>query len=302
MTEPEDELSLLSNIKSMVDKKKKNVLGFSEDAVAIKYGDTNLVMNIDGWVASTDRPMGMDMSSAAYRATINSFSDLIAKGVKPMGMIASSSIRDSRDFNHIVNGLSKACDDYDVAYLGGDLNTSTDTVIDVVCFGFAKNLIRRDGATPGEIVYWLGIPMGTTAAAIGILTKEWIGERDEALKIMSNPKLSMEFLNVAASSAIDCSDGLARSLHLLSLSSKVGFQLDPIDTSSSWVNKVANDNNITVEDMALFGGEELSVIFTMPLDEEPPTGSIKLGKSTKETKIMIDGRTIPNTGWTHFIK
>lgn len=286
----------------MVDKNKENVLGFSEDAVAIKYGDTNLVMNIDGWVASTDRPIGMDMSSAAYRATINSFSDLIAKGVKPMGMIASSSIRDSKDFNQIVDGLSRACDDYDVAYLGGDLNTSTDTVIDVVCFGFAKHLIRRDGAAPGETLYWLGIPLGTTTAAIGILTKDWIGDKDEALKIMSNPKLSMNFLKVHASSAIDCSDGLARSLHLLSESSEVGFQLDTIDSSSSWVNKVAKDNNITVEELAMYGGEELSVIFTMPIDKSPPTGSIRLGVSTKEPIIRIDDRTIPNKGWTHFNK
>lgn len=302
MTDPEDELSLLSNIKSMVDKKNKNVLGFNEDAVAIKYGDSNLVMNIDGWVASTDRPMGMDMSSAAYRATINSFSDLIAKGVKPIGMIASSSIKESADFKEIVDGLSRACDDYDVAYLGGDLNTSTDTVIDVVCFGFAKNLIRRDGASPGEILYWLGIPMGTTAAAIGILTKDWIGDNKEALNIMSNPRLSMDFLKVSATSAIDCSDGLARSLHLLSESSKVGFQLDNIDASSQWVGKVAKDNSISIEELALFGGEELSVIFTMPRDERPPTGSIKLGISTTTLAIKIDNRGIPNKGWTHFNK
>jgi thiamine-monophosphate kinase len=286
----------------MVDRKNKNVLGFNEDAVAIKYGDTNLVMNIDGWVASTDRPIGMDMSSAAYRATINSFSDLIAKGVRPTGMIASSSIKDSVDFRQIVDGLSRACDDYDVAYLGGDLNTSDDIVIDVVCFGFAKNLIRRDGANPGEILYWLGIPLGSTAAAIGILTKDWIGDKKKALDIMGNPSLSMEFLDVSATAAIDCSDGLARSLHLLSKSSKVGFQLDGIVSTSTWVTKVAKDNKVTIEELALYGGEELSVIFTLPKGEKVPKDSLKLGIVTQSTAITIEDVKIPNKGWTHFNK
>ena len=72
------EITILDSVKDIVDRDKQNLLGWNEDAVAIRYSDGFLILNTDSWVASTDKPRDLTYFDCGYRALINSASDIIA--------------------------------------------------------------------------------------------------------------------------------------------------------------------------------------------------------------------------------
>ncbi len=281
----------------------RNLLEYPDDAVAIPIMDRFMVINIDGWVASTDRPNGMDTVSCGYRATINAISDIIAKGAIPKDIIVSLSTTDKDDVPSYLSGVKLVADKYNLNYLGGDLNQSEDTVIDIVAIGMADRLIKRSGAKRGDIVCWIGPDFGTTAAALGILLNNWSGSRSIALKIMNRPELFFEFIEYVdllnISSSIDCSDGLASSLYMLASSSNVGMELFELK-SNNWVEKIACDNGQQLTDLIFYGGEELGIIFTCA-DQKLPDNVIQIGKVVDGDKIMHQGEIIENKGWEHFV-
>ncbi|MHA2171412.1 MAG: thiamine-phosphate kinase [Candidatus Kariarchaeaceae archaeon] len=306
ISRPHSERHLIESIKKYIDRDNRNLLSYDEDAIAIPFGSSILVLNIDGWVASTDRPDQLSWYDSGYRAVINSASDVIAKGALPQGLVASLSLPTDQANNtvEIVSGIAAAARDYHINYLGGDLNTSEDVVLDVTVWGECKrDLIRRDGARPGETLYWLGPPLGSTATALGVLTSDWDAPQsiiETSMIVMGRPQLFLEFVDLPATSAIDCSDGLARSLHLLSKASKVGFALDPIQVTESWINEVANLNQLEIYDLVMFGGEELGMLFTCNIQEVLPEPVIQLGVVTKDKMVTLDGNEIANKGWEHF--
>ncbi|MHA2252276.1 MAG: thiamine-phosphate kinase [Candidatus Kariarchaeaceae archaeon] len=301
------EQHLLKFIKKHVDQSGNNLLGYDEDAIAIRIGTELLVLNVDGWVASTDRTMGMSYHDCGYRSVINAASDIIAKGAELAGMIVSLSLPKqlSNHTTEIVSGISNAARDYKIGYYGGDLNSANDIVIDVVIWGICKNkLIKRNGAKAGQKLCWLGPPLGSTAAALGVLEHNWGSSKEayaKSIEIMTKPALFPEFAKIGASAAIDCSDGLALSLYHLHSSSNVGFDLLPIDTTDDWIIETATLNNKNIQDLALYGGEELAVIFTCDPEIILPESVKILGKVTTEKRVMIDGIEVENKGWEHFV-
>src|SRR5260370_23176807 len=96
--------------------------------------------------------------------------------------------------------------------------------------GFAKGIVRRDGARPGEGVVTSGT-FGSTAAGLKVLVegaKAGPGFRKEAVASVYWPKPRLELgLAVSShlSSSIDSSDGLAISLHTIAASSGVVTRL-----------------------------------------------------------------------------
>ncbi|MCE7733312.1 MAG: thiamine-monophosphate kinase [Candidatus Heimdallarchaeota archaeon] len=296
------ESSIINSLKDIVDKDNQNVLGWNEDAVAVKLENGFLVLNTDSWVGSTDKPDDLSYFDCGYRALVNSASDVIAKGSKPEYAVVSLSIPDDtkNEVKEIISGIVKACDDYNLHYLGGDMNSATDIVIDVTIWGFTKsNPIRRDGACIGDNVYWLGPDFGETSAALGILVNSWKGDKSMALRIYGRPVMFLDFIGTKASSAIDCSDGLAKSLYFICEMSNVGIEIDSIDCNA-WVNSVAKDNKIDLLDLIFHGGEELGIIFTSASNFDSTKNFRRIGKVVSGEVVTYMGKKIDNRGWEHF--
>lgn len=296
------EVYILNSLETLVDKEKQNILGWNEDAVAVPLADGFLVLNTDSWVGSTDKPNELSYFDCGYRALINSASDIIAKGVRPEYAVVSLSIPNEKrnKVKEIISGVAKACDDYNIHYLGGDLNSATDIVIDVTIWGISKSKpIRRDGAKSDDYVYWLGPDFGETSAALGILIRKWIGDKNKALRIYGRPVLFLDFLGTNASSAIDCSDGLAKSLYLICEMSKVGIEIDEIKCNS-WVNSIATNNDINTMDLVFHGGEELGIIFTSTDYLDSTKNLQRIGKVVSGDVVKYRGINIENRGWDHF--
>ncbi|MHA2029265.1 MAG: hypothetical protein ACXAC2_07410, partial [Candidatus Kariarchaeaceae archaeon] len=152
-----------------------------------------------------------------------------------------------------------------------------------------------------EYLYWIGPKMGVTSAALGILVNSWKGDKDKALRLFGKPKLYTEFLGFKASSSIDSSDGIAKSLFHLSNMSDVGFEMNRIDVDE-WVNTIVNSNDLDVIELLFYGGEEMGIIFTSPNMYQNDSDLILLGKVTSTKLVKYDGELIKNIGWSHFDK
>lgn len=291
-----------------------NFLGHNEDAVAVKIGEDFLVLNIDGWVHSTDRPPELSLFHCGVRAVANSLSDVYAKGARPTGFAVSYTLPRTLNFHsgeddegkpidavqQLVEGIKHAAEKFGVSYTGGDINEGKDLVVDVVSWGLTDRVIPRKNASEGELVCWVGPALGLTSAALGILVQGWLGDHVRALEIMGDPELFPQFLSIPATSAIDCSDGLARTLHLLAHSADLGIDLDGNVQIDPWVDQVAKENEIPLTDLIFFGGEELGIVFTCPPDTQLPDDVLILGRTKKGKGVYLGDEEIPDRGWDHF--
>jgi thiamine-monophosphate kinase len=298
---------------------------FWDDVVAIGLGDGRAaVINTDMLVWETDVPRGMTPFQAGRKAVVMNFSDLGAKGVRPKAFLASLGVpRETpvRVVEEIARGFEAGAREHGGYVIGGDTNEAADIVISGIALGVAHGdrLMKREGAKPGDILATTSL-FGDTAAAFKILLGGY--EASETLKAalvesVYNPTTRVEEGVALAetgsvSASIDSSDGLAISLHDLTRSSNVGFRLDRIPTSPNAI-KFAGLHGLRPADLALYGGEEYELVFTVrPSGLEKVREAllvvggelIVLGEATvaKDIVFMEDGerKPIEKEGWDHF--
>ena len=298
---------------------------FWDDVMALSLGDGRAaVLNTDMLVWSTDVPEGMTHFQAARKAVVMNYSDLGAKGVRPSAFLSNIAL--PRDLpveavESLAKGFEAGAREHDSYVIGGDTNEADDVIISGVAIGigYERKLIKREGTKPGDVLATTG-PFGDTAAAFKILLDGY-----EAPKALRGPILESVFMPDAridegvaladsetASASIDSSDGLAISLYDLSRSSGVGFRLTEIPVSENAVS-FAKANGLDPSDLALYGGEEYELVFTVKqgmLDEARAAlggvgcDLVEMGVATKNREIIMvsDGSEAPirKEGWDHF--
>jgi len=296
-----------------------------DDASAVDLGRGKLaVIKSDMLVGKTDVPPGMSLWQAARKAVVMNISDLAAKGVKPIAILASIGIPrglTKEDIEQIGKGLNDGAREYGAYVLGGDTNEASDLVISCVAFGLCekRQFIRRSGAKPGNFVAVTGL-FGKTVAGLKILFKE-VSAPPEMETSLVNAVLTpharlKEGLALAktqvVTASIDSSDGLAWSLYEISRASHVGFIIDALPIAQE-VKAFAEARNLDPTDLALYGGEEYELVVTVKprlwkRAEEAlkkiGTPLTKIGIATKEPDLLlkIKEKTIPieARGWEHF--
>ena len=159
------ERKFISSIKDLVKLVEGARLSFDEDASDIPLDDsTNLVVNVDTFVKSTDWLPGMTAKQAGRKTAVMTLSDLAAKGVKPIACLLSACVpNDSevKEVRDIVIGFSKFTSEMRVPYVGGDMGSSKDVVLTGVGLGICppERIIRRGGANVSDIIATTG-PFG----------------------------------------------------------------------------------------------------------------------------------------------
>ena len=106
-------------------------------------------------------------------------------------------------------------------------------------------------------------------------------------------------MNIQASSAIDCSDGLAKSLYFICEMSNVGIDIEEIDCND-WVSSVAKQNDIKITDLVLYSGEELGIIFTSARNLDATHNLQRIGKIVVGEIVRFQGKKVEQKGWDHF--
>jgi thiamine-monophosphate kinase len=269
------EREIIAILRKQFDIKLKLPLGFDDDVAALPSGKSELIiLKSDMLVGETDIPPGMTLRQAARKAVVATVSDFAAKGVQPKALLialglASPVLRES--VNELSQGLSRAATEYGCRIIGGDTSQTNDLIIDCIGFGVTESgsILRRKGARPDDIVATTG-DFGKTSAGLRILSarnKRMIRDFPGLVRSVLHPvaKLSTGIKLAKTgkvTSSIDSSDGLAWSLHEIARLSKVNIFLDNIPVAHETLT-YAKTNRVDQEDLALYGGEEYELVFTL---------------------------------------
>lgn len=275
---------------------------------------------MDMLVEGTDVPRGMSYRQAARKAVAMCVSDFAAKGVRPDSFLVSLGLRrgsTQKQIDEIGDGLRDAEREWGMALLGGDTNEAAELVIDCAMIGYAKRIVERKGAKPGDTLVVTG-PFGYEPAGLKLLEGEATASKrfraqaiDRVLKPNPNLKAGLA-LAPYLTSAMDSSDGLARSLHTLAAASEVGFEVDSLPEGEG-VREFAKRNGLAAKDLVLEGGEEYVVVGTLrrpafPIARRLARASgaelIPIGKVTRTSKevVLVSGKDrapVRDAGWTH---
>lgn len=313
----------LAKIAGLID---DNILGFDDDASAflLPSGEI-LVLNVDMLVKKTDVLPSMSPSQIGSKAVTMSVSDVVAKGVKPLGCLVSVGFPSDMGVQEamaILEGVKEQCTTYNVSFLGGDLNESCDVIIDVVTFGLSKkeSLVARKGAKDGDLIYSTGL-FGWTSLGFKIQLEDLSVSpslAEKSNKSVNQPEAKISYLPLFSSSpivaCIDSSDGLFVSLSILSTLNNLGIKVDHVPIDSE-VSTFAEKRDLNPLELAFQGGEEFELLFVVsPKHKKSVEKKAKelgldiyyLGTFTEEQKgvVILDplfsDYELPEKGFEHF--
>lgn len=292
----------------------------AEDVEVFNIGKTNCVINVDTLVESTDIPPRTKISDAARKSIVACVSDFASKGVKPLFGTISVTIPRKYSRSKILElskGIGKAEKEFGIKILGGDTNEGRELVIQVSLIGFSEKIIRRGGASIGDLAFVTG-PFGYPAAGLKILLSKKKASKNFAKKAryaVLRPKSKLEFGLKAKkyfSSSMDSSDGLSTTLNQLSKQSKKRFVISKIPGNSD-LFEFAKLNRLNVYDLIFNGGEEYEIVFTCSPKNRTKITSLarklrvslkEIGNVTKGSGVVFlqNGKTIriKDSGWQHF--
>jgi len=291
-----------------------------DDVAVVPVRGKKVVLKVDMLVESTDVPPGMNYRQAARKSVAMCVSDFAAKGVRPDSFMVSLGLRRAttqEQVNQLGRGLRDAEGEWGVRMVGGDTNEADQLVVDCAMVGFAKKVVGRRGARPGDALVVTG-PFGYPPSGLRIMIDGARAERrfrETAVRSVTTPTPDLEMgiaLADCLTSAMDSSDGLARSIHTLAEESGVGFELDEMPAGEG-VAKFADDNGLSLQDLVMAGGEEYIIVGTVSprklasaRDAAKSAGGqiTAIGRATREKGrvFLRTGRSkkrIRDEGWTH---
>ncbi len=297
--------------------------GVGDDAAVFSHNKKNLsLISCDMLVEGVHFSASYTpMKHLGYKAAVVNFSDIYAMNGTPTQIVvglAVSSKYTVEALEELYSGLILACERYGVDFVGGDTTSTPHGMqisLTVVGEVDKKNICYRKGAKPNDLICVSG-DLGAAYAGLLVLQREektflanpnhqpdlnpyhYVVERQ--LKPEAGKPLC-EILaqkSIVPTSMIDISDGLASELMHLAQQSKTGFKVFedkiPIDIQTC---EVAEEFNLSPMTMALNGGEDYELLFTVDIAHHQLIQNIKgisvIGHVTSDT----DGRyLISNSG------
>jgi thiamine-monophosphate kinase len=283
------------------DLSKKNIITDNTQSI--------LVLNSDMLVSTTDVPPLMDFYQIGRKAVLMNISDLIVKGIQPKGIIISLGLSKDMEllnFKDLILGIIDFCLKWNLDYIGGDINETKELIVNPTVFGFQNHskIIYRNGLKQGDYLVANG-KFGLTGVGFDILLnrngnlKSFPLYKKSILSVLEPGDLGKEAFilseNNFASTSIDSSDGLAKSLTDLIYSNpskNFGFE---IDFNEEFIDKEAllysQEFNIPLENLVFNGGEEFIHLFTI---NPKNYNSAQKAIQTKGGQIFKIGKVISN--------
>lgn len=323
------EEKIVSWIREFLGEPKGVVVGVGDDAAVMKIGRTYLAVCTDMVYEGHDIYKGMTPYQAGRKVAVVNFSDLASMGALPRGFLLSLSISGNEEFSKfkdIMRGVEAACKDYDVHFLGGDMNKGDTLLMDGCAFGTIprrREILKRKGARVGDIVAVTGY-LGSAACGWQIQQKGLDLRKfstEERARIERNivraclePRARVREGRVLAKSGAvtactDISDGLAFSLGYMR--NDCGFdiyeQKVPIRKE---FHRVCDRFRLDKERLAYHIGEDFELLCTIrpkkfeALKKKLP-GLREIGIATEGNKVKLikkDGSALDlrPSGYDHF--
>lgn len=267
-----------------------SIKGVGDDAAVVDNGGKRTLVTTDLLLEGIHFDLVYTpLKHLGYKAAVVNFSDIYAMNGMPQQITVSLGISKRfsvEDLEEFYSGLKLACEIYGVDIVGGDTTSSlTGFAISITCIGTAdeEKITYRNGAKNTDLIYVSG-DLGASYMGLQLLEREKnvfdgdqdfqpdFGGKEYLLERQLKPEARKDIVDLLAkngivpTSMIDVSDGLSSDLLHICNQSSVGCQLFedriPIDYQTAVMAETFNMNVTTV---ALNGGEDYELLFTVPL-------------------------------------
>lgn len=302
---------LTENIKL---KNKSSVLGVGDDAAVLSYPEENtrVLVTTDLLLEGIHFDlMYVPLKHLGYKSAVVNFSDIYAMNGQPRQITVSLGISKRfsvEDLEEFYAGLNLACEQYGVDIVGGDTSSSyTGFTISVTCIGegIEGNIVMRNGAKENDLICVSG-DLGAAYMGLQLLEREKavfegkpgfspdFSGKEYLLERQLKPEARKDIIdalakeNILPTSMMDVSDGLSSELIHICKQSKTGCRIFeeriPIDYQTA---VMAEQFNMNVTTVAMNGGEDYELLFTVPLHMHYSVSKIKgvhvIGHITRES-------------------
>ena len=282
-----------------------DILPVGDDCFVLKNKESNLLITTDMLHEATDFPSGLSDYSIGWRSCAVSLSDIAAMGGEPKALVIAygAPTFEKGKLEDFLKGAREVCRESGARIVGGDLDKHSEFTVVTTALGEADSPVMRKGARPGDLLAVSG-NLGETAAGLKLFEQ---GKNEKANRLFRfSPKISEgQELREFATSMMDISDALARSLYQLCKLHELGFTLDYDSIPfSDEVKSLAGKREEIIE-MGLYTGEDFQLLFTVPESKKfeiARMGYNIVGEVTrKDILINIDGieKELEDRGFVH---
>lgn len=290
-------------------------LGSGDDAAAICPTPGKLLLvSTDTMLEGRHFLKDFPVSAIITRALQANISDICAMGGKARWLVVALTIPDVDEpwLKKASDTLKKACLDYGISLVGGDLSKGPLSItMTIFGEGDKSQLLTRKGANANDKIYVTN-HLGEVAHGLNQLGKTPCDENARCYQKLFYPKAQVDLAPIIAkyaSSALDISDGLLQDLNHLTKGAILYFNAIPV---SDYLSQSLGEKN--AKSLALSSGEEFELLFTVSKDKEPAlldaisqvNGVIHcIGEINQQQEIIVlDGQQQPLSfdykGYQHF--
>lgn len=267
-----------------------SIKGVGDDAAIIDNGDKRTLVATDLLLEGIHFDLTyFPLKHLGYKAAVINFSDIYAMNGTPQQITVSLGISKRfsvEDIEEFYDGVKLACQVYNVDIVGGDTASSlTGFTISITCIGIASDdaIVYRNGAKDTDLICVSG-DLGAAYMGLQLLErekavfsgqenftpdfagKEYILERQLKPEARKDIVEELGKLAIVPTAMIDISDGLSSDLLHICSQSNVGCRVFeerlPIDYQTAMM---AESFNLSVATVALNGGDDYEMLFTVPL-------------------------------------
>lgn len=311
---------------------KSSVVGVGDDAAVIDNAEKRTLVTTDLLLEGIHFDLiYTPLKHLGYKAAVVNFSDIYAMNGTPEQITVSLGISKRfsvEDLELFYEGLKLACEIYGVDIVGGDTTSSfTGFTISITCIGSVNEdkIVYRSGAKDTDLIFVSG-DLGSAYMGLQLLEREkkvfedsnnpqpdFTG-KEYLLERQLKPEARKDIIKILAengikpTSMIDVSDGVASDLMHICKNSGVGCEIYeerlPIDYQTAMMAETFNMNVTTV---ALNGGEDYELLFTVPLTMHEKVSALTgvhlighiTGKDNGCTLVTRDGQEmeLKAQGW-----
>ncbi len=270
-------------------------LGIGDDAALLDVAsDQHLVAALDTMVDGVHFDQQLSGQDIGWKIVAVNLSDLAAMGAQARSLLLALTLPqgDQAWVDAFLDGLSAACEQHQVALVGGD-TTSGPLTVSITALGEVPKgaALRRDGAAVGDCLLVTGC-IGDAALALRL---QAAGQTPTAplLTALNRPQPQLAAgvaLRGIASSCIDISDGLLADLGHIVDASGVGARVDvaQLPLSESFLEFAAGDWQLAVT-----GGDDYQLCFSVDPSKVSEAQQALAGVNVTSTQI---GHCIAGSG------
>lgn len=272
------------------------LLGIGDDCALLTPDPTQtLVVSMDTLIEGVHFPRDTAPSDIGFKTLAVNLSDLAACGAEPQWMTLALTMPEVNDewLKGFCAGLFQLARTYKVQLVGGDITRGPLTMT-LQAHGRVppQQALRRDGASPGDSIYVSGV-LGEAAMGLRLQqdpesVKGLENEaRQHCLQRLNRPSPRIELgmaLRGVASSVIDVSDGLAADLQHILEESGCGARV-VVENLPVNAQLLTQSNADTVRTLALNGGDDFELCFTVPPAEQKKLDRVRAQSRCAITKI-----------------